>query len=91
MIALALDLLPVLLVFLLNSLRGGVSSIIILAMIASPIAGVIIGFCAIREGKQEVGIAGMIISIAAIALPLVFVLAVVMFFIGATTGVITLM
>jgi len=68
-----------------------VAGILTLLAILFPIAGLITGIAALRQGKEQIGRAGKIIAIIAIALPLLFVLLVILFFAGAVTGIISLM
>lgn len=88
--ALCLDLLPVLII-LLSSLVQGLSSFIILFIVFSPIAGLITGVISLSLGKGQIGILGKILAIIAIALPLAFIALIIIFYIGAVTGVISLM
>ena len=90
LIALGLDLAPVLLIVL-NSIIQGVLSFTFLFMVLLPIAGLITGVVALTLGKDRIGRTGKIIAIIAISLPLAFVLFIIVFFIGAVTGVISLM
>ena len=68
-----------------------VAGIPMLFALLFPIAGVVTGIAALRQGKEQIGKAGKIIAIISIALPLLLVLLVVLFFIGAVTGIISLM
>jgi hypothetical protein len=91
-IALGLDFAPVLIFVLLFSLlRADVSAILLLPVLLAPVIGVILGVAALRRGKERTGIIGKIIAITAIALPLGFVAFVIIFFIGASVGLIPLM
>ncbi|MDR1804021.1 MAG: hypothetical protein LBQ94_10505 [Treponema sp.] len=87
-IALGLDLAPVL-VFLLNSIMW--SSVALLFVVLFPVAGLIMGIVALTLGKGKISRIGKIISIIAISLPLAVVLFVIVIFIGAVTGLISLM
>lgn len=58
--------------------------------ILSPMAGCIIGIAALQK-KGRISLAGRIIAIIAVALPLSFVALIIIFFIGAATGLISLM
>ena len=89
LVALGLDLGPVLLIIL-SSLRIG-NAVFVLLFILAPAAGLITGTVALTRGKKRLGLAGMIIAIVAVALPLAFVALIISFFIGAATGMITLM
>jgi ABC-type dipeptide/oligopeptide/nickel transport system permease component len=57
----------------------------------SPLAGVIAGIVSLCRGKARIGTAGMIIAIVAIGAPLAVVAFVIIFFVGAVTGMIPLM
>lgn len=87
--ALALDLLPVLLGFL--GTRGIYIPMQSLLAILSPTMGLLTGIFALNQGKARIGLAGKIIAIVAIALPLGFVAFIIIILIGATTGLIPLM
>lgn len=68
LIAISLHLLPSLMFYI-----GGrklVSAPMILLTIMLSIGGIMMGFISLGEGKEKIGIIGMIIAIAAIALPL---------------------
>ena len=94
LIALSLGLFPVLLFLLLSALRGGrggLTSLIMLVMVSSPVAGMMMGISALRIGKASIGTAGMIIAGIAVVLPLILLAVPVVFLIGVTTGLITLM
>jgi ABC-type dipeptide/oligopeptide/nickel transport system permease component len=66
-------------------------SLLLLITIVGPIAGMITGVAALNRGKGRMSKAAKIIAIAAIALPLAFIGLILAFFIGAVTGVISLM
>lgn len=87
--ALGLVLLPVFLGLL--GLAGISAPAYSLLVILSPIAGLITGVSALSQGKEHIGLAGRIIAITAIALPLAVVAFIIIFFIGAATGLISLM
>ncbi len=89
LVALGLDLLPVLLGFLGSF---GISvPMYSLFVILSPTVGLITGIAALNQGKARIGLTGKIIAVIAVALPLAFVALIVVFFIGAVTGMISLM
>jgi len=90
LIALGLDLLLIPIVFL-ASLGIGVSPFFSFLAVVSPIAGLITGIGALSRGKGQIGAAGKILAITAIALPSSLVIFIIVFFIGAVTGVISLM
>lgn len=90
LIALGLDLLPVPLIFL-SSLGLGMASLVSLLIILSPIAGLITGISALSRGKARIGLSGKILAIIAVSLPLAAAVFIIIFFIGAATGMIPLM
>jgi len=90
LIALGLDLIPVLIICASLLLRG-MSAIILFLLVLSPAAGLVTGIVSLCRGKGRTGIAGKIIAVTAIVIPLAFVAFVVVIFIGAVTGVISLM
>lgn len=71
-IAIGLDLLPFLLGFL-SVLLPGQTSFVFLLMILSPIAGMIMGIASLFQRKGHIGIAGKILAIIAIIIPLAMV------------------
>ena len=89
LIALGLDFLPI--------LMSGIMSFGIripavnLLMLLSPISGLILGIVALSKGKAHIGTIGKIIALLAVALPLAIVGLVIFFFVGAATGLISLM
>jgi dolichyl-phosphate-mannose--protein O-mannosyl transferase len=89
-IALGLDLLPVLILMNQHVLTW-MSASALLFVLLLPIAGLITGVVSLSRGKGRISKAGKIISIIAIALPLALVALIIAFFIGVTTGVISLM
>jgi hypothetical protein len=89
-IALGLDLAPVL-IFLLNSITRGFTAIALLFVVLLPIAGLITGIVSLTLGKDRMGRIGKILAIIAISLPLAVVLFVIVIFIGVVTGLISLM
>ncbi len=91
-IALLLDILPVFMIYLSSfSLLRGLTSVTIIATILSPVVGLILGVMALSQGKNVTGVFGRIIAIIAVALPLLFIGFIVVFFVGASTGLISLM
>ena len=90
LVALGLDLMPFLIYYVLR-FNMAVTSFFLLSAVMFPIFGAVTAIAAIREGKKEIGVLGMVIAILAFALPLVFVGAVLIFVIGAMTGMIALM
>ena len=89
-IALGLDLAPAL-VLLLNSITRGLLSVTLLFMTLFPIAGLITGIVTLTLGKDHMGKPGKILAIIAISLPGAVVLFVIVIFVGAVTGLISLM
>jgi len=90
LVALGLDLAPVL-ILALGSIIRGVSSFGLLFVVLLPIAGLITGVVSLAVGKSRMGKIGKILAIIAISLPIAFVLSIIVFFIGVTTGLISLM
>jgi|TergutMp193P3_1026864.scaffolds.fasta_scaffold02669_5 hypothetical protein len=89
-IALGLDLAPIL-IFFLNSITWGFTAVALLFVVLFPVAGLIMGIAALTLGKGKISRMGKILSIIAISLPLAVVLFVIVIFIGAVTGLISLM
>ena len=89
-IALGLDLAPVLLIFLYSITRGATAFVLLFAVLF-PIAGLITGIVYLSQGKGKIGSIGKILAIIAISLPLAVVLLFLVIFIGAVTGLISLM
>ena len=88
--ALGLDLAPVLIIFL-NSIMRGLTAVSLLFVVFLPIAGLITGVVALTLRKDQIGKIGKILAIIAISLPGAVVLCVIGIFIGAVTGLISLM
>ncbi|MCL2721768.1 MAG: hypothetical protein FWD47_10590 [Treponema sp.] len=65
--------------------------IIYIFIIISPIAGMILGVISLKQGRKKIGIFGMILSITAIALPVIVVISIIVLFIGVATNTIYLM
>lgn len=76
--------------FVFVTLRG-VNGVVLLLLLILPIVGFVLGVSSIRKGKAEIGIVGMIIAIIAVALPILMIGSIIVFFIGATTGIISFM
>ena len=89
-IALGLDLAPVLIVFL-GSIMRGMPAFALLFVVLLPIAGLITGIVSLSLVKGRIDKIGKILAIFAISLPAALVLCVIVVFIGATTGLISLM
>jgi hypothetical protein len=89
-VALGLDLAPVL-IFILNSITWGFTAVTLLFAVLFPIAGLIIGIVSLTMGKDRIGKIGKILAIIAISLPGAVVLCVIVIFVGAVTGLISLM
>ena len=90
LIALGLDLAPIPIVFL-GSITRGLTSVPFLFVVLFPIAGLITGIFSLARGKGRIGNTGKVLAIIAISLPLTLVIFVLAFFIGAVTGLISLM
>jgi hypothetical protein len=90
LIALGFDLAPVLIIFL-NSIMRGFTAITLLFVVLFPVAGLITSIAALTLRKDRIGKIGKILAIIAISLPLAVVLFIIIIFIGATTGLISLM
>ena len=96
-IALGLDLLFIPIVFFAflvprttPFLYGFIPFLYLLAVI-SPIAGLVLGITSLSLGKHRIDAAGKAAAIAAIALPASVIIFILVFYIGAVTGVISLM
>jgi hypothetical protein len=89
-LALSLDLAAILL-FYLSMFLYDIAGVLFLFSMLFPIVAVINGVNALRKGKARIGMAGKIIAIIAIAIPLLVVLYVIMFFVGVATGIVSLM
>ena len=90
LIALGLDLAPVFIITF-GSLTGRVPPFALLFTVLLPIAGLIMGIVSLSLGKSRIGKIGKTLAIITVSLPLAFVTFIVLFFIGAATGVISLM
>jgi ABC-type dipeptide/oligopeptide/nickel transport system permease component len=88
--ALGLDLAPVLIIFL-GSIIRGFPSFTFLFMVLFPVAGLITGIVYLSFGKGKIDRIGKILAIIAISLPLAVVLLFLVIFVGAATGLISLM
>lgn len=86
----ALGLVSVPFIFVLLSSLGIRIPMYSLFAIMSPMVGCIVGIAALQR-KERISSIGKIIAIIAVALPLAFVALVIIFFIGAATGLISLM
>lgn len=89
LIALGLDLLPFIWIFI--SYIGVYILISPLVIILSPIAGLILGISALSRGKKYNGLLGNILAIITIAIPVSLVVLIIVLYIGAATGIISLM
>jgi hypothetical protein len=90
LIALGLDLFPIL-VITIGSLGLNLPGVMFLFALLSPIGGFVLGISALAKGKKVIGRRGKILAIIAVALPAAFVALIIIFFIGAATGLISLM
>ena len=73
------------------SLVGRFTSLALLMMLILPVVGFILGVVSLRKGKAKTGMVGKIIAIVAVALPALWIGAIIIFFVGANTGMIALM
>ena len=89
--ALGLDLAPVLIFLLNSSIAWGFTAIALLFVVLFPVAGLIMGTAALTLGKGKMSKIGKTLAIIAISLPLAVVLLIIIIFIGAVTGLISLM
>jgi hypothetical protein len=89
-LALCLDILPVLIILLSSIAKLELSSFAVILIVLSPIAGFISGALSLVMGKGWMGIIGKVTAAAAVALPIAFLAVVLVFFIGAATGLISL-
>ena len=89
LIALSLDFLPI--IFVVLGLRVGLAAVYNLLTLLLPVAGLITGVIYLSRGKDKISKLGKILAIIAIALPLSVVTFIILFFIGVTTGIISLM
>lgn len=85
-IALLFEILP----FVFVTFRG-ISGVVLLLMLILPIVGFILGVSSLHKERAKIGTVGMIIAIIAVALPILLIGAIIVFFIGATTGIISFM
>ena len=90
LLALGLDLAPVLIVILSSIIRGTTAFVLLFAVLL-PVAGLITGIAALTLGKGRIGKPGKVLSIIAISLPLALVIFILVIFIGVVTGLISLM
>lgn len=88
-IALLFDLVPIVIFYLLIGATS-ISSAIVL-IILSPLMGIVLGVAALSSGNTKIGTTGKVIAIMAVALPLLFMGFILLFFIGAVTGLISFM
>jgi len=90
-VAVVLDILPALWVLLGLTANSSIMSPVFLLVLLAPIAGMLLGVISICRGREKTGKAGMILAVIAVALPLALIAGVILFFIGAMTGIIPLM
>ena len=90
LIALGLDLAPILIIFL-GSIMRGLTSFTLLFTVFLPVTGLVMGVVSLTLWKDRIGKIGKVLAIIAISLPLALVIFIIVFFIGAVTGVISLM
>ena len=90
LIALGLDFAPILLIAL-TSRVAGLQGLLFLLVLLCPVAGLITGIMAFVRGRGSLSLAAKIIAGVAILLPFSFIVLIVLLFVGAATGVISLM
>ena len=91
-ISLCLVLSPVLIITLASLGRADfVAGIMFILALLFPVAGLTAGVMYITKGKEQTCRAGKIIAVISISLPVAFVALIIIFFIGASTGLIPLM
>ena len=92
LIALCLSVLPVpIIIITLFGLAAGFAAVMLLPTLLSPVVGLVMGVIYLSKGKARTCRCGKILAVIAIALPLSAVVFVIIFFIGAMTGIIPLM
>ncbi|MCL2070935.1 MAG: hypothetical protein FWH07_01735 [Oscillospiraceae bacterium] len=79
------------LLFLLGSMFQIAGGFVVLFAILLLISGFILAIAGLGNGVKEIGKPGLVLSIIAIAIPLAPVLFIIVFLIGAATGMIALM
>lgn len=89
-VALVLDLLPFA-VFYLPFFRGEIFGPSIFVALISMLMGLCTGISALYDGVDVIGRAGKAIAIIAVAIPAALVTFIIIFFIGAATGMISFM
>ena len=90
-VALGLDLAPILIIVLNSIIRGGVLASALLFAVLLPMTGLITGIVSLSLWKDRIGRIGKILAIIAVSLPVACVLFIIVIFIGAVTGLISLM
>ena len=90
LLALFLDFAPIL-VFHLGVTEYISNTFMPIIVILSPIVGVVLGITALAKGEERIGLFGKAISIIAVAVPVSLVALVILFFVGASTGIISFM
>ena len=101
LVALGLDFVPIFFFFLLffidafgqSTFAGTIlsSPAVLLLVLLSPAAGLIAGVIALNQGKKRIGRLGKTLAVIAVILPISAVIFIIVFFIGAATGMIALM
>ena len=92
LIALGLELVPIPLMFLSSLFESSSSlllSFLLLLVALLPVAGLVAGIFALSRGKKRIGTAGMVLSIIAVALPVLIVILSLVFFIVALPAALT--
>ena len=88
-IAVALALLPVL-IFFLSVIRANLPFDTIAFVLLSPIVGLVLGIAILSRGKARVSLAGRVLSIIAVIIPLSYLAYVVVIMISLQTGAISI-
>ena len=85
LLALVLYLVPVFLLYL-STIGYKLTSITILLCIALPIFGLLLGVSSFAGGKEELGTSGMILAILAVAIPMITIALIPLYFMYAVSG-----
>ena len=79
--SLSLNLVPAFVIWISPLMPGSHSSLLLIALL-SPITGFFTGIKSLRRGKSRIGIMGMILAVAAIALPVAVIAYIIKYYIG---------
>ncbi|MDR0489159.1 MAG: hypothetical protein LBG99_07180 [Propionibacteriaceae bacterium] len=91
LLALGLVFLPVLVGYIVTWMGVYITGVVLLITMVGPIAGLIIGAICLSRAKNRIGVVGVILAAIAVAIPVIIIVFVLFFFIGAYTGLISLM